>query len=122
VNEWIRRRGSFTDGGSINLGSSEVRVHWLSSDMDIRNLTLVDSSYLHIRQKYGGQSPTPQGVDVIESYDDFTEGERVICTFGRRDDEEDKFDFVYRTVISEINPTKYSSFVVNIPDSIELTE
>lgn len=122
VNEWIRRRGSFTGGGSIRIGSSEVDVHWLSTDMGIQNLVLVNSSYLSIQQKYGLQAEYPANVDVIDEYDDFSEGKKVICTFGRTDEDPEDFDFVYRSVLSKLNPSQYSAFVIEIPDSVDLTD
>lgn len=122
VNEWIRQRGSFTGGGSIRVGSSEMEVHWISTDMGIRDITLVDSSYLQIRQKYGGQADDPANVETIDDYDDISNGEKVICTFGQREEDPDEFDFVYRSVVSKLNPTQYSAFVVEIPNSIELTD
>lgn len=125
IDDMINNYGSYKgDFETIDLGNAKVNVHWLSTDSEIRNLVFVDSGYFPIVQKYGGQAEQPGGVNIIEEYSDFSKDNKLICDFGEREDSEeneDEFDFVYRTVLSEPSLTEYSGFVLEVPDTIELT-
>jgi hypothetical protein len=124
VNKWIKNYGSF--GGNnetIALGSSELKVRWLSTDSELRSMILIDSGYFPIVQKYGGQAKKPSGINTIEEYSSFSDGNKLICTFGEydeQDDEKDEFDFVYRTVFSTRQLNEYSASVIKMPDTLEL--
>lgn len=125
VNEWIQQYGSFSgDYETVTVGSSEMKIRWLSTDSGLRSIVAVDSGYTPIVQKYGGQAEEPSGLDIIEKYSEFSEGNRLICTFGEYDEpegEEEEFDFLYRSVFSEPQLTEYSASVIEIPDTLELT-
>lgn len=120
VSEWARNQESWMSGfRTIEVGTSEVEILWVSTDLDIRDIVVVDTDYTRIIRKEGGQSSPPPGVDAIEDYEEFSRGKPVICTFGR---DSEKFDFVYRTVLSEPELTEYSGFVIEVPDDMELSE
>lgn len=125
VNEWIQQYGSFSgDYETLTVGSSEMKVRWLSTDSGLRSLVAVDSGYTPIIQKYGGQAKDSSGIEIIEEYSEFSKGNKLICTFGEYEepeDEEDEFDFLYRTVLSEPQLTEYSASVIVIPDTLDLT-
>lgn len=121
VNDWIVQRGSFKgDYETINLGKSQLKVHWIPTNSEIKEMVVVDSGYLPIVQKYGGQSETPTGVEPINKYSDISKNRKVICDIGR-DENPEKFDFVCRTVLSELSPDEYSAFVIRLSDSVSLT-
>jgi len=120
VSQWARNQESWMDGfRTLEVGTSKVQILWVSTDLDIRDIVVVDTDYTRIIRKEGGQSSPPPEVDVIQEYEEFSRGKPVLCTFGQDSEE---FDFVYRTVLSEPDLTEYSGFVIEVPDDLELSE
>jgi len=120
VSDWARNQKPWMSGfRTLKVGDSELTILWISTELDIRDIVVVDTDYTQIVQKEGGQSSPPPDVNAIQEYEEFSHGKPVICTFGRDSDE---FDFVYRTVLSEPHLTEYSGFVMKAPDDMELTE
>lgn len=120
VSQWARNQESWMDDfRTLNVGTSKVQILWVSTDLDIRDIVVVDTDYTRIIRKEGGQSSPPPNVDAIQEYEEFSRGKPVICTFGRDSEE---FDFAYRTVLSELDLTEYSGFVIEVPDDMELSE
>lgn len=120
VSQWARNQESWMEGfRTLEVGTSKMQILWVSTDLDIRDIVVVDTDYTRIIRKEGGQSSPPPNVDAIQEYEEFSQGKPVICTFG---EDADEFDFVYRTVLSELDLTEYSGFVIEVPDDVELSE
>lgn len=101
-------KGSSRAEGRIDVGSTELDVHWLPSQLGIKDVFLIDSDRVEVVQKRFGEPDPPQEINPTSKYNDIIDKHPFMIYFGSEvihdEDDEDfpeKIELVYRIVLSE---------------------
>ncbi|MBN1941109.1 MAG: hypothetical protein JW772_02915 [Candidatus Diapherotrites archaeon] len=97
---------------SLLIGGKEIQIHWVTSDTKINEIVVVDKNRLEIIQKKFEQSKTPKEINPITQFAHYSNNKKLMLYFAERDP--DKFDFVFRSVISKPELTKESATIINV--------
>lgn len=122
LNKWIfsnREQIKFVPGKQaiILVGEKEIQTHWVTSDLGINDIIVVDKNKLKVIQKTFEQSNIPKEIKPISEFDHYSNNKTLMLYFSERD--ADNFDFVFRSIISKPELTKESAIIINVKNKPE---
>jgi hypothetical protein len=98
-------------GPVLIVEGKEIKIEWITSREKIDKIIVVNKEELEIIQKKYDNSETPKWMKIIEEYEEFNKGRKLITHFGNKDDK--NFDFVFRTIISKPELNENSAITID---------
>jgi hypothetical protein len=104
------------DGLMLKIGIKEIKIDWITTHEKINKIIVLNKNKIKINQKTFDNAEFPKGLTYKEEYKEFSSGKKVMIYFGKKDEE--KFGFVFRTIISKPELSVDSAVVISYPDKL----
>jgi hypothetical protein len=121
--DWLHQNSDvyFTDRKMyIERTIEDVRVHILPSDSEFGNnrAFALDSNSIRVVQKKKKRTDDPKRMELIDEYRNIGVSENLMIYFGKHNESPDKFDFLYRVLLSkpEIQPDGAAAIHIPVSD------
>ncbi len=93
-------------------GDQKIRVHWITSDTDIKKIIVLDKTKIKIIQKTFEQSNAPKEIKPIKEFEHYSKNKNLMLYFGEK--EKGFFDFIFKTVISKPELKEDSAIIIDV--------
>lgn len=123
LNEWRENnRIKYEEDGTYIAGASDIKVKWLPSKWGIEDILLYNTDDVDVVQKRSIDKEYPEYIDPIDDLDIQNPNDRMMVYLGKQfDGEEDEYELLIRTIISEAKITGYmphGATVINLADEL----
>ncbi len=125
LHEW-RNEGRIKskEDGMYIAGASDIKVRWMPSKWGIDDILLFNRDDVNVVQKRYSDVDYPEYIDSVEGFNASKADDRLMIYLGEEfdeDEEEDEFELLIRSVISEPRLTgnmPHGATVIELPDEI----